>query len=541
MDEHILCDENLEATILEKFLNAVSLNAPQPTSVPEDSHDPDTSLSIAHQDAEIKAPEIPELKLSTITLCTSINRRVNLAVLKSYMKPSSEFTTADTSTVKRKKRVPNTKGVSLETESTEESGVEAGKFNNQITLYHHDPNYDTKLNLKVFSNGSIILTGCQETEKRPFAALQNLMPLLYCDGEVSVNIPPVKDLTKYLTKDGAKWTKPMASKIKVFNEIARCVALYMKLDVPTRLDKINMTDPLVFNEQTKKHLMLIFTVHKVLYIYCNDDQEYLSLYDDLISKAELLSASISKAELLSASISKPPIPGVAQIRKLVELFQIVCDGWDGSTKFTFHLPSYINFEGESPLNYDKTRLKIGLINTGMKIPMHIDREKCVNLINTKYEIAARYDPDFHQGVQVHYKSDKTCMLHNPHAAKKLPHRYVVPFDYLPKSDNACDCITVTVIIFREGSVMITGAKNWKQVDDAYHWLKDFILKEYKDISCQYNSLLAKGTSLNANHSSKGQFSAILHGDIVYLNKNELLSKPRNYIVIKKLDLLNAYR
>ncbi|MEX0595659.1 MAG: hypothetical protein WD512_04090, partial [Candidatus Paceibacterota bacterium] len=103
------------------------------------------------------------------------------------------------------------------------------------------------------------------------------------------------------------------------------------------------------------------------------------------------------------------------------------------------------------------------------------------------------------------------------------------------SQHVCNCKVVSIFIFREGGVLITGAQSWKQVMDAYDFLLDVVDKERLNVQTHFDLLDQKKKKMS------GRNMAIRHEDCVYLNKFHLLSNPRNFLLLKKLGYLNAFQ
>lgn len=92
-------------------------------------------------------------------------------------------------------------------------------------------------------------------------------------------------------------------------------------------------------------------------------------------------------------------------------------------------------------------IKIAMINSGFKIKFKIDRNQLYNLLlDKKYECS--FDPNVHACVNVKYD----------HSDKKI-----------------------AIFIFEKGSIIITGAKNCKQIRDAYNFINELLYKNYSTI------------------------------------------------------------
>lgn len=91
--------------------------------------------------------------------------------------------------------------------------------------------------------------------------------------------------------------------------------------------------------------------------------------------------------------------------------------------------------------------KVAMINSNFSIGFNVDRFKLFNCM-TKDNIDATYDPIIHAGVIVRY--------------------------------NTGDKI-ISVFVFESGSIVITGARNCKQIYEAYNFINKYLLQNYKYI------------------------------------------------------------
>lgn len=91
--------------------------------------------------------------------------------------------------------------------------------------------------------------------------------------------------------------------------------------------------------------------------------------------------------------------------------------------------------------------KVAMINSNFSIGFNVDRYKLFNcMTNDKFD--ATYDPIIHAGVIVRH--------------------------------NTGDKI-ISIFVFESGSIVITGARTCKQINDAYNFINKYLLQNYKFI------------------------------------------------------------
>lgn len=118
--------------------------------------------------------------------------------------------------------------------------------------------------------------------------------------------------------------------------------------------------------------------------------------------------------------------------------------------------------------------KIVLINSDFTIGFEIKRDILYDLLVSKYNFYASYEPCIYPGINSKY-------FWNTKYTKKQ-HEGVC---YCTKVCNGKGCGTgdgeckkITISIFQSGSVIITGARSIKQIDDAYKFINKVFRIEY---------------------------------------------------------------
>jgi TATA-box binding protein (TBP) (component of TFIID and TFIIIB) len=185
------------------------------------------------------------------------------------------------------------------------------------------------------------------------------------------------------------------------------------------------------------------------------------------------------------------------------------------------LPGYLS----EKVTYDPKNIRVTMFNTVFTCNYNIDRAKMRQILDTKYGLHATFDPNHYQGVNAKYVSRINCQKnkHNICTCKSKNNC---------KCDFVCQCKEISMLIFREGKIIITGATSWEQVMDTYSYITNILKIDYHDI-VKY--------CLNHNNKTAKLKDTINSESFVYLSKDYVLSKPQNYYFLKKLELLSLFR
>ena len=128
--------------------------------------------------------------------------------------------------------------------------------------------------------------------------------------------------------------------------------------------------------------------------------------------------------------------------------------------------------------------KIAMINSDFKVnlkdnkdgsinPVTIDREVLRNLLTNKYGVyCAPYEASRYPGVNAKKISSIDC-VHGCNDGKGNPS--MCAFN-MKKKKVVNGCVTVSILAFQQGKIILTGAQSTRQLDDTY----DFITKVYRD-------------------------------------------------------------
>jgi TATA-box binding protein (TBP) (component of TFIID and TFIIIB) len=109
--------------------------------------------------------------------------------------------------------------------------------------------------------------------------------------------------------------------------------------------------------------------------------------------------------------------------------------------------------------------KVALINSDFKVDFEIKRDKLYSTIINHYDNKCSFEPCIYPGVKIQYfwnscnrDKDGVCKCHED--------------CYIGKGNGHGDgnCKKITIAVFQSGCIIITGAQNTEQIDDAYRFI-----------------------------------------------------------------------
>ena len=133
--------------------------------------------------------------------------------------------------------------------------------------------------------------------------------------------------------------------------------------------------------------------------------------------------------------------------------------------------------------------KIVLINSDYYIGYEIKRSELHQLLINKYQIFSSYEPCIYPGVNSKYywNQDYTdsskykrgvCYCTNPCNGKG-------------EGSGNGNCKKVTIAIFQSGKLIITGAKTYVQINDAYDFINNVFRDHYQSVKREIPAFLLK--------------------------------------------------
>ena len=137
------------------------------------------------------------------------------------------------------------------------------------------------------------------------------------------------------------------------------------------------------------------------------------------------------------------------------------------------------------LDISKTKLSSGefrvrLINSDFSIPYNIRRKDLHHLlISDEYKNTSSFQPGTYPGVKLQY-------FWNP-VNENINGRCNCNMKCFGKGDGSGDgkCKKITVSIFESGKILITGAINFVQIDEAYNYISNVLKKHQNSLEKRY--------------------------------------------------------
>ena len=155
-----------------------------------------------------------------------------------------------------------------------------------------------------------------------------------------------------------------------------------------------------------------------------------------------------------------------------------------------------------PVDFAISNFDIVLINSDYSAEFLIKREKLHALLIQEYDIVSSYEPCTYPGVNSKYYWNKDYMDRS---------KYKPGVCYCSKPCNGkgvgdgdgC-CKKVTIAIFQSGKLIITGAKTYQQITDAYDFINDVFKKNYSEVKREIPAFLLEEEKKTKQKSPKDQ-------------------------------------
>lgn len=424
--------------------------------------------------SNIKIPQPSNYRVSTMTMITGFNCNINLAVVDKYFVMDSKIISmvygdkpVKSSRLKKKTHRP---------------------FFNQATIVVRlDPL--KKINVKIFSNGKIQMTGVKKESEGLIALNLILQKLFVTEGKVPISkLLLTQQIKLLLEKLG---TEKLPDYYFMFPD---------KLPKKTAWHKYNVTKEMELEQEQKIKLKKI-----------NDKRIYGKTFDKNINVKTLIEDECRE-----------------EIEKQINIKRIYED-----------LISY--YDNEDIDIYalsieDKTRIKIMpietvLINSDFNINFKIKRNILHSILKDKYDIISRYEPGIYPGVNNKYywntnnlgtETEGKCICKNSCSGK----------------GNGCgdgNCKKITIAAFQSGSIIITGANTIQHIEDAYNFINKVIRDNYDLIHKIDNPFMDI-----ESHMSKIKVKKYTKtSDIIYINKESLKNLYNSKETINKFKKISG--
>ena len=120
-----------------------------------------------------------------------------------------------------------------------------------------------------------------------------------------------------------------------------------------------------------------------------------------------------------------------------------------------------------------TKFAIQLLNSDYKMNRMAKRDELHSLLTSEYRLFSTLETTIYQGVNTKY-------YYNEEAPKIVEQRGICqcprPCSGQGDGKTIGNCKRITISVFQTGSIIITGARNRPQLDEAYQYINEILAK-----------------------------------------------------------------
>ena len=109
--------------------------------------------------------------------------------------------------------------------------------------------------------------------------------------------------------------------------------------------------------------------------------------------------------------------------------------------------------------------KVALINSDFKVDFEIKRDKLYSTIVNHFDNKCSFEPCIYPGVKIQYFWN-SCNRQRDGVCRCREDCYIGKGD----GHGEGNCKKITIAVFQSGCIIITGAQNTEQIDDAYNFI-----------------------------------------------------------------------
>jgi hypothetical protein len=135
------------------------------------------------------------------------------------------------------------------------------------------------------------------------------------------------------------------------------------------------------------------------------------------------------------------------------------------------LPNQIS---EEPLFVKQ--LKIQLINSDYHVNGNIHRDNLHQIMSQQYSLFSSLEKLIHQGVNIKYYYNTSRTIGRPGICNCER-----PCQGQGEGDAPGQCKKITILAFQTGDIIVTGARKKEQLDEAYEFMNQILLRHSKEI------------------------------------------------------------
>lgn len=478
------------------------------------------------------------LKISTFTMICYINNNVNLHLFSRLLNIYQEN---DVKTEDKNGCFISISNYNEQNHTDMPRGIVPDKlpvkvFNNQITLVYKYWGFK-KINLKIFSNGKLQMTGIQDSfwETKFIGSyliklLKSMKYQILTDKSLINKYGKNVDYITYWDKEEKK-VKYQRKNIKSF-EIQNLIniGLVYNFDDTTwysdeelnayynKIIKFSKThynymksskDKLLntynYSEEIRIKLIHSLNIYKRLIKLPNkyinlSNEDFKTLITDTVSKIAEIFKNYETKIIKLHKTDKNFVKTINEKYKDVILSKI------DNKKEIIELDNDLTIQN---YNLDENKIKIELINSDFNTRFNNKLAVINNLLKEKYNIYRYYQPNNrYAGIIVKFIYNEKY---------QDPTKYKIGKCYCPENciiSKKKKCTVITISIFRPGSIIITSAKNIKQLKYTYNFINNFFKTHYNDVAYIEDNM---EDYYNKNEDRK----IIKKPNIYYIEKNKI--------------------
>lgn len=435
-------------------------------------------------------------------------------------------------------------------------------FNNQITLVYKYWGFK-KINLKIFSNGKLQMTGIQdpdwETKFMGNYLINLLKTMKYRILRDKSLIPKYASNTDYITywnndKKRVEYSRRNIGSFDIRNLIVNGLVYNYDDTIWHTDEELDKFYKDVIKFANEHYIYMKRSKDKLLntYNYPLDIRtkliQSLNIYKKLIKlPTKFMNSNNDDFKKTITSI----VDNIAEIFKNYEKKIIKLHKTDNTfintinDKYTELLTQQIINNNNDPndpndtndtndiilldsdlslKNYKLDKIKIELINSDFNTRFNNNLSVINNLLKDKYNIYRYYQPNNrYAGIIVKFMYNESYQDENKYKIGKC---YCAKNCAINKTNKKC--VVITISIFRPGSIIITAAKNIKQLEYTYKFINTFFKTHYLDVAYIEDDM---NDYYNHNEDRK----IIKKPHIYHIHKNNITTTTKNNAIthIKK--------
>ena len=122
------------------------------------------------------------------------------------------------------------------------------------------------------------------------------------------------------------------------------------------------------------------------------------------------------------------------------------------------------------------QLKIQLINSDYHVNATIHRDNLHQIMSQQYSLFSSLEKLIHQGVNIKYYYNTSRKVGRPGI-----YNCERPCQGQGEGDAPGQCKKITVLAFQTGDIIVTGARKKEQLDEAYEFMNQILLRHSNEI------------------------------------------------------------